>query len=143
MDMVQWAIPVIAVVICVLASAALLLSPSPAAPASDVVDAEPSLDDPWEVVMAQARVILGEAIAGLVAGSLREPADGAERYVRFMRLGVALAAFRFVAELNGEEMARNWLMSNNGVPGRAPVQLLYQARYADVLAAAEDLVVSQ
>jgi hypothetical protein len=58
----QWAIPVIAVVICGLAVAGLLLTPSPEAPmASDAVDAEPSLD-PWEVVMAQARMILGDPL---------------------------------------------------------------------------------
>lgn len=144
MAMEQWAIPVIAVLICGLAVAALFLSPSPTAPpASGAVDAEPSLDDPWEVVIAQARLILSEAIAGLAAGGFREPADGAERHDQVMRLSVALAAFRLVAELNGEKMARNWLISDNGVPGGAPVQLLYQGRYADVLAAAENLVVSQ
>jgi hypothetical protein len=143
MALAQWAIPVIAVAICGLAVTALLLSPSPEVlPQSGDVDAEPSLD-PWDAIIAQARMILGEPLAVLVEGSLGEPADGGERYAQFMRLSVALAAFRLVAELNGEWLARNWLISNNGVAGEAPVDQLYRGRYADVMAAAEALVVSQ
>lgn len=139
----QWAIPVIAVVICGLAVAGLLLTPSPEAPmASDAVDAEPSLD-PWEVVMAQARMILGDPLAALVNGSLSEPADSGQRDVQFMRSSVALAAFRLVAERNGEGLAKNWLISANGMADEAPVDLLYQGRYSDVMAAAETLVLSQ
>jgi hypothetical protein len=82
-------------------------------------------------------------LAALVNGSLSEPADSGQRDVQFMRSSVALAAFRLVAERNGEGLAKNWLISANGMADEAPVDLLYQGRYSDVMAAAETLVLSQ
>lgn len=137
----QWVIPVVAVVGSALAIVALLVgAPQKAASITPLPrETQDSRFESWNAVIERAEISLGDGLAALVAGGFRGDSEASNDQI--IRLTVALAAFNIVAGPEYDEgMARNWFISDTD--GLAPVELLLEARYSEVLSAAQTLATS-